>query len=155
MHEDEVEEAPGHLSAAEAAALPLTGLTAWRALVSKSGEAEEGRNVLVTGIGGGVALNVLQFAVEKGCEVWVTSGSQEKIEKARGLGARGGVSYRGEKWEQELKKMLPGERPYFDAVIDGAGGDVVKRALRLLKVCFRSEARRSVGKANGCSPVES
>ncbi|OBT54885.1 hypothetical protein VE04_04969 [Pseudogymnoascus sp. 24MN13] len=48
----------------------LTGLTAWRALVTKSGEAIQGRNILVTGIGGGVALNALQFAVAKGCNVW-------------------------------------------------------------------------------------
>jgi len=101
--------------------------------VSKSGEAEEGRNILVTGIGGGVALNVLQFAVGKGCDVWVTSGSQEKIEKAKKMGAKGGVSYKSEGWEKELKGMLPKERPWFDAVIDGAGGDVVKKTLRLLK----------------------
>ena len=68
MHEDEVEEAPAHLSPAEAAALPLTGLTGWRALMSKSGNAEAGRNILITGIGGGVALNVLQFVIGMGRE---------------------------------------------------------------------------------------
>jgi len=131
------------LTPAEAAALPLTGLTGWRALASKSANWEEGRNILVTGIGGGVALNVLQFAVAKGCGVWVTSGSQEKIDKAEKMGAKGGVSYKTEGWEKELKKQLPKDRPYLDAIIDGAGGNVVSKAVRLLKVSYcRSEAWR-------------
>jgi NADPH:quinone reductase-like Zn-dependent oxidoreductase len=134
VDENEVEEAPSHLSPAEAAALPLTGLTGWRALVSKSGNAEPGRNILVTGIGGGVALNVLQFAVGLGANVWVTSGSAEKIQKATELGAEGGVSYKAEGWEKELKKLLPKDRPYIDAIIDGAGGNVIAKATRLLKV---------------------
>jgi len=134
VSEDEVELAPSHLSAAEAAALPLTGLTGWRALVSKSGNALPGRNILVTGIGGGVALNVLQFAVGKGCYVWVTSGDEGKIEKARKMGARGGVNYKKEGWEKELKGNLPKDRPYLDAIIDGAGGNVIAKATRLLKV---------------------
>jgi NADPH:quinone reductase-like Zn-dependent oxidoreductase len=132
---DEVEEAPEHLSNAEAAALPLTGLTAWRALVSKSGNAKEGRNILVTGIGGGVALNVLQFAVAMGCNVWVTSGSGEKIQKANMLGAKGGVIYKKDGWEKELMKLLPRDRPFLDAIIDGAGGNIISNGAKLLKVC--------------------
>ncbi|KAH8596026.1 oxidoreductase [Bisporella sp. PMI_857] len=131
--EAEVEVAPAHLSPAEAAALPLTGLTAWRALVTKSANALPGRNILVTGIGGGVALNVLQFAVAKGCLVFVTSGDEGKVAKAKELGAKGGVNYKSEGWEKELKKQLPKERPFVDAIIDGAGGDIVKRAVKLLK----------------------
>jgi len=133
VHEDEVEEAPKHLSPAEAAALPLTGLTGWRALLSKSGNAEKGRNVLITGIGGGVALNVLQFAVALGMNAYVTSGSQEKLDKAKNMGAKGGVSYKDEAWEKELKKQLPKDRPYIDTIIDGAGGNIVAKAVRLLK----------------------
>lgn len=134
VEEGEVEEAPPHLTPAQAAAFPLCGLTAWRALVTKSGNAERGRNILVTGIGGGVALMVLQFAVALGCNVYVTSGDEAKIEKAKKLGAKGGVSYRSEGWEKELKKMLPRDRPFLDAIVDGAGGDVVKKGVRLLKV---------------------
>ncbi|KAH6676828.1 hypothetical protein B0J14DRAFT_537604 [Halenospora varia] len=130
---DEVEIIPEHLTAVQAAALPLTGLTGWRALVSKSNNALPGRNILITGIGGGVALMVLLFAAAKGCNVYVTSGGQEKIDKAVKLGAKGGVSYKGEGWEKELKKQLPKDRPYIDAIIDGAGGDVVRRAVKLLK----------------------
>lgn len=134
VDESEVEEAPAHLTAVQAAALPLTGLTGWRALVSKSGEAKEGRNILITGIGGGVALNVLQFAVAAGARVWVTSGDEAKIEKAKKLGARGGVIYRNDGWEKDLAQLLPKERQYLDAIIDGAGGAIVTKGFKLLKV---------------------
>jgi NADPH:quinone reductase-like Zn-dependent oxidoreductase len=134
IDQNEVEEAPAHLTDAEAAALPLTGLTAWRAFVTKSGNAVEGRNILITGIGGGVALNALQFAVAKGCNVYVTSSSEEKIEKAKKLGAKGGVNYKSKDWDKELLKMLPKDRPTVDAVVDGAGGDIVNRAAKILKV---------------------
>ncbi|KAI0013151.1 NAD(P)-binding protein [Xylariaceae sp. FL0662B] len=131
---DEVELCPAHLTTAEAAALPLVGLTAWRALVSKSGNAVAGRNILVTGIGGGVALAALQLGVALGCRVYVTSGDPGKIARARAeLGAAGGVSYRDPAWEKALAAQLPPERPYLDAVVDGAGGDVVGRTVRLLK----------------------
>ncbi|KAF3009406.1 hypothetical protein E8E14_009815 [Neopestalotiopsis sp. 37M] len=135
--EDEVEASPEHLSPAQAAALPLVGITGWRALVTKCGLSPanaKGRNVLVTGIGGGVALQVLQFAAALGCNVYVTSGSPEKIQRAmKELGAAGGVSYRSKTWDKELLKQLPRDRPYLDAVVDGAGGDIVGRAARLLK----------------------
>jgi len=101
--------------------------------MTKSGNAEAGRNVLITGIGGGVALNVLQYAVALGMNAYVTSGGEEKIEKAKKMGAKGGVSYKTEGWEKDLKKMLPKDRPYIDTVIDGAGGPIVSKAVRLLK----------------------
>ncbi|EKG14309.1 Alcohol dehydrogenase superfamily zinc-containing [Macrophomina phaseolina MS6] len=128
----EVEEAPAHLSAVESAALPLTGLTAWRAVVTKSENAAPGRNVLVTGIGGGVALMALLFASAKGARVWVTSGSAEKIEAAKKLGAAGGVSYKEEGWEKKLQGLIGGGGK-LDAIIDGAGGDVVEKGAKLLK----------------------
>jgi NADPH:quinone reductase-like Zn-dependent oxidoreductase len=136
----ELEACPEHLSDAEAASLPLTGLTAWRAFFTKSGNAIKGRNILVTGIGGGVALMVLLYGVAQGCNVYVTSGNQEKIDKAVKLGAKGGVLYKEEGWEKKLKAALPKDRPYLDAIVDGAGGDIVAKGTRLLKVrsltCF-------------------
>lgn len=134
IDESEVEEAPAHLSDAEAAALPLTGLTAWRALVYKAGKRNSGNGatVLITGIGGGVALMALRFAVAMGAHVYVTSSSEEKIKKAIGLGASGGVSYKEEGWEKKLLDMIPADA--FDAIIDGAGGDIVEKATKLLKV---------------------
>ena len=133
LPEDEVEPAPEHLEPAEGAALPLVGLTGWRALVTKSGNALPGRNILVTGIGGGVALQVLQFAVALGCNVYVTSGDEGKIERAKKMGAKEGVLYKDKDWEKQLQSLLPAERPWIDAVIDGAGGDVVAKSAKLLK----------------------
>ncbi|KAK3398797.1 hypothetical protein B0T20DRAFT_353780 [Sordaria brevicollis] len=130
--EAEAVAAPEHLNAAEGAALPLVGLTGWRALVTKA-QAKPGQNILVTGIGGGVALQVLQFAVAMGCNVFVTSGDSQKIEKAKKMGAKGGVIYKEKDWDKQLLKQLPRDRPYLDAVVDGAGGDVVARSVKLLK----------------------
>lgn len=130
----ELEEAPKHLSSVEAAALPLTGLTAWRATVTKSGNCKPGRNILVTGIGGGVALMALLFATAAGANVFVSSGSEEKLEGAKKLGAAGGVNYKTEGWENELLKQLPKDRKKLDAIIDGAGGDIVAKGVKMLRV---------------------
>lgn len=124
---------PEHLTPGEGAALPLVGLTGWRALVTKSNAAFPGSNILVTGIGGGVALAVLQFAVGFGCNVFVTSGDPEKLERAKALGAKGGVNYKSETWEKDLAALLPKDRPYLDAIIDGAGGPIIKKTIRILK----------------------
>lgn len=131
---DELEEAPSHLSSVEAAALPLTGLTAWRAMVTKSGNCKAGRNILITGIGGGVAIMALLFGVASECNVFVTSGSEEKLAKAKELGAKGGVNYKKEGWEKELVGLLPGDRKKLDAIVDGAGGDIVGKGAKLLRV---------------------
>lgn len=87
----------------------------------------------MTGIGGGVALNVLQFSIARGAIVFVTSSSQEKLRKAKELGACAGVNYQDPDWEKNLLKLLPKTRPYLDVVIDGAGGDIVDRTSSLLK----------------------
>jgi NADPH:quinone reductase-like Zn-dependent oxidoreductase len=134
--ESEVEEAPAHLSDAEAAALPLTGLTAWRALITKAGakNSSKGAAVLITGIGGGVALMALRFAVARGADVFVTSSSEEKIKKAVELGAKGGVNYKEEGWEKKLLAQLPPGKKTFNAIIDGAGGDIIEKGVKILKV---------------------
>jgi zinc-binding alcohol dehydrogenase/oxidoreductase len=108
---------PAHLSWEEAAALPLAGLTGWRALFSRAG-LSRGERVLITGIGGGVALFVLQLAVASGNEAWVTSSSDEKIARAVAMGAKGGLRYDREGWAAEAARA---QRP-FDVIIDSAGG---------------------------------
>ncbi len=123
---------PAHLSFAEAAALPLAGLTAWRAIMSRAGlkQTTTGKpeRVLITGIGGGAALFALQFAVAAGAEVWVTSGSAEKLAHAQTLGATGGVSYKEPDWHKNLMKQTTANNPslvkvgYFDVIIDSAAG---------------------------------
>ncbi|PRP73609.1 hypothetical protein PROFUN_04467 [Planoprotostelium fungivorum] len=123
---EHLELCPSFLSTEEAAALPLAGLTAYRALFVKC-QPQKGWNLLVTGVGGGVAMMAVQFAVAAGLNVWVTSGREDKITKAVSIGARGGVSYKRDDWHRQLKSLLPKERPYLDAVIDSAGGDLVER----------------------------
>lgn len=136
VKQTELEEAPPHLSNVEAAAIPLTGLTAWRAVMTKCGSKNigPGKNVLITGIGGGVALMALEFARAAGANVYVTSGSQDKLEKAKKLGAKDGVSYKEKDWDKKLLGMLTTEKKQFDAIVDGAGSDIVEKASRLLKV---------------------
>lgn len=131
---------PNHLTFEQAAALPLAGLTGWRALVSRAG-LKAGERVLVTGIGGGVALFVLQFAVALGAEVWVTSGSDEKIEKAIALGAKGGVNYKDPNWLKNLMAAAGADRSgYFDVIIDSAGGagfaKLIDAATSGGRICF-------------------
>ncbi|KAG2218724.1 hypothetical protein INT45_006876 [Circinella minor] len=116
----EVVPCPEHLSTSEAAALPLAGLTAYRALFIKA-EARAGDNVLITGIGGGVALFALQFAVACDINVYVTSSSEEKIACALKWGAKGGVNYKDPNAGKKLKELL-GKDNYLSAIIDGAGG---------------------------------
>lgn len=118
---------PAHFTWPEAAALPLAGLTAYRALFTK-GRCKAGDKVLITGIGGGVALFALQFAKAVGAEVWVNSSSDEKIERAIGLGATGGANYKTPDWNKQLEAAGG-----FDIVIDGAGGEGFGTVLKLCK----------------------
>lgn len=120
---------PAHLNWTQAAALPLAGLTAWRALFTRAGLVT-GEKVLVTGIGGGAALYALQFAVAAGAEVWVTSSSPEKISRAQSLGAKGGVNYREADWVTKLQSAAGG---LFDVIVDSAGGDGFLSLIELTK----------------------
>ena len=117
---------PAHLSWEHAAALPLAGLTTFRALFTK-GKAKKGDKVLVTGVGGGTGVFTLQWAVAAGCEVFVTSGSEDKLERARHLGAAGGANYHSGDWAEQLKQVAGG----FDVIIDSALGDDFDKLLDL------------------------
>lgn len=114
---------PGY-SWAEAAALPLAGLTAWRVLVTHA-KAGPGRTILVPGAGGGVATFLVQIAAALGARVVVTAGSAEKIERARSFGAADGVVYSDERWSERLAPV--------DAVADSVGAPVWEGALRALR----------------------
>jgi zinc-binding alcohol dehydrogenase/oxidoreductase len=106
---------PMHLDFDNAAAVPLGALTAWRGLVTKGG-LKAGDKLLITGVGGGVATFALKLAVAMGAEVFVTSGSDETIEKAKALGAKAGFNYKDETWRKALPKASGG----IDVVFDGA-----------------------------------
>jgi len=111
-------EKPQHLSWHEAAALPLGGLTAYRAVFTQ-GQVAEGETVLVTGIGGGVATFALQFAVAAGAKVLVTSSSEEKIARAVELGAIAGYEYTEKDWAEKLQN----DHGPVHLTIDSAGGE--------------------------------
>jgi zinc-binding alcohol dehydrogenase/oxidoreductase len=119
---------PLHLSFEEAAAIPLAGLTAYRALF-KRGALSSGEKILITGIGGGVAQFALQYALAANAEIYVSSGDPEKIDKAILLGARKGVNYKHTEWVQELRAVAGS----FDLIVDGAGGDGTNALLDLAK----------------------
>ncbi|MGG0719721.1 zinc-binding dehydrogenase [Robertmurraya massiliosenegalensis] len=119
---------PEHLTWEEAAALPLGGLTAYRAVVTK-GQVQAGETVIIPGIGGGVATIALQIASALGAKVYVTSSSDEKVEKAVELGATGGVNYRQEDWVKQLSSRSGGA----DLSIDSIGGDTLKDLIKLAK----------------------
>ena len=120
---------PEALSFEEAAAVPLASLTAYRAVVTRAA-VSPGETVLVTGIGGGVALFVMQMCLVRGATVLVTSGSDEKIERAKALGASGGANYASGDWVKAILEKTSGRGP--DVIIDSIGGETFERSLELV-----------------------
>jgi NADPH:quinone reductase-like Zn-dependent oxidoreductase len=98
---------PAALSWEEAAAFPLAGLTAWRAVVTCA-RAGPGRRLLVTGGGSGVSTFCVQIAHALGAEVWVTSGDERKIARCIELGARGGFRYDDPEWPAQVRSATGG-----------------------------------------------
>lgn len=125
---DRLQPKPFHLDMLQAAAIPLGGLTAFRALF-RQGELRAGQNVLISGFGGGVAQFCFLFAQAAGANVYVTSGSDAKIARALKLGAKGAYNYKKENNYSELWKTKGG----FDLVIDSAGGDQINSFIKILK----------------------
>jgi NADPH:quinone reductase-like Zn-dependent oxidoreductase len=109
---------PATVSFSTAAAFPLATLTAWRMVVSRA-QVQSADQVLVRGIGGGVALASLQIAKALGARVWVTSGSDEKLERARVLGADEVLNHRTQDVAKEVRART-GKRG-VDVVIDCVG----------------------------------
>jgi zinc-binding alcohol dehydrogenase/oxidoreductase len=117
---------PTHLTWEQAAALPLAGLTTYRALFTK-GRLKKGDKVLVIGVGSGTGTFALQWAKAIGCEVFVTSGTNGKIEAAKKLGATAGANYKEKDWAEQLQKLAGG----FDVIIDSALGKDFTKVLDL------------------------
>jgi NADPH:quinone reductase-like Zn-dependent oxidoreductase len=119
-------EKPENLSIEESAAIPLSGITAYRALFSKA-RLRAKEKVLITGAGGGAALMALQYAVGYLARVYVTSGSDQKIQKAKSLGAVEGFNYKDSEWVKKAQQSASG----FDIIIDTAGGPDFPKLLDL------------------------
>jgi len=117
---------PPGLSWEEAAAFPLTFLTAWRMLVTKA-RVKPGESLLIVGIGGGVAVAALQIAKLLGMDVFVTSGSPEKLERAKALGADAGIDHGKTDFAKEARR-LTGKRG-VDVVLDSVGKATWKQSI--------------------------
>ncbi|KAJ7926262.1 hypothetical protein B0H13DRAFT_1973244 [Mycena leptocephala] len=143
----EVIPTPAHLSDEQIAAWPLAGLTSWRAITRA--QISRGDTVLITGIGGGVAIIALQICVAMGASVYVTSGSQQKIDKAMKLGAKGGVRYSEDSWPDKLGALLRQNRTELAAIIDAGGDEIMVKMSKYLKhggrvVCYGMTAAPTI-----------
>ena len=122
---------PYYLSAAEAAALPCAGVTAWSAIV-RLGGVKPGDTVLVQGTGG-VALFALQFAKLVGATVILTSSSDAKLARAKELGADHLINYRTEPdWSRPVRALTGGRG--VDLVIEIGGAGTLEQSIRAVRV---------------------
>ncbi len=122
---------PAHLSDAEAATLPCAALTAWNALVARGGLIA-GDTVLVLGTGG-VSIFALQFAAMHGARVVVTSKSEEKLARARELGAWQTINYADTpEWDRSVRE-LTGNRG-VDHVVEVGGAGTLERSIASCRV---------------------
>jgi NADPH:quinone reductase-like Zn-dependent oxidoreductase len=124
---DRLVEKPAHLSYPEAAALPLAGLTAYRALFKK-GRLQEGQQVLITGIGGGVSQMAFLLARATGASISITSGSADKLKQMTRLGAENAFNYH-EEWDRQAQA----ENLQFDLIIDSVGGAQLTKLIKLTR----------------------
>ncbi|HHA1987668.1 zinc-dependent alcohol dehydrogenase family protein [Enterobacter ludwigii] len=130
MRENWLVAAPETLDDAEASTLPCAGLTAWFALVER-GQLRAGQSVLVQGTGG-VAIFALQIAKAHGAEVFVTSGSDEKLALAKTLGADRGINRLKGNWADEIYALTQDRG--IDHIIETVGGENLRHSLRAVAV---------------------
>ncbi|MER8787082.1 NAD(P)-dependent alcohol dehydrogenase [Mesorhizobium sp. M0983] len=129
FHEDAAVAAPPSLSDIEASTLPIAALTAWFALV-EAAKPIPGETVLIQGTGG-VSLFALQFAAAFGLRAIVTSSSDEKLERAKALGAWKGINYRSQPaWDEAARELTNGAGVRH--VLEMVGGDNARRSLNAL-----------------------
>ena len=128
--EDELVRTPSHLADEQAASLPIAAVTAWAALVTGGG-LRAGESVVVQGTGG-VSLFALQFAKHIGATTIVLSSSDEKLQRARALGADHTINYRRTpEWQNEVTALTGGEGA--DHIVDVGGTATFDRSLEALR----------------------
>jgi NADPH:quinone reductase-like Zn-dependent oxidoreductase len=131
LHEEGVTPVPEHLSDVEAATLPCAAVTAWHGLVTE-GRVQPGDSVLVQGTGG-VSLFALQFARLAGARVVITSGSDEKLQRALALGASDGINYRTTpEWGERVRERTGGRG--VDHVVEVGGAGTLGQSLRAVRL---------------------
>lgn len=131
LNADGVSKFPAHLSFEEAATLPCAGLTAWRAIAIEAAVGP-GDTVLVQGTGG-VSIFALQFAKARGATVIATSSSDEKLERARKLGADHTINYKKtEDWGRVAREMTSGRG--VDLVVEVGGENTLSQSFEAARV---------------------
>jgi len=129
-HETHLVRTPKHLTDEQAASLPIAAVTAWHALVN-GGNVKAGEWVVAQGTGG-VSLFALQFAKHLGARAIITSSSDEKLERARALGADHTINYRtNPEWQDEVVKLTEGEGAQH--VVDVGGSETIARSLEAVR----------------------
>jgi len=130
-----VHPAPEHLSDDEAAAVPLAGVTAYRACFSR-GELTKDDVVLITGVGGGVQSFVLLYANSVGAKTIVTSGNDEKLARAKAMGADVCINYKtSENWSKDARDAAGGGGPSL--IVDSVGGETLGKAVDIARPAAR------------------
>ncbi len=125
-HEDALVAIPLHLSYAEAAAMPCAGVTAWNALFVEGG-LRAGNSVLLLGTGG-VSIWALQLAKAAGLRTIITSSSDDKLKRARGLGASATINYKTTpEWQDEVVRLTNGRG--VDLVLEVGGQGTLMRSI--------------------------
>lgn len=119
---------PEHLTDEEAACLPLSGITAYRALFTKA-KVKKGDTLLVTGISGGVAQFIAQFSIAAGIKTYSTSSIDGNLTTAKNWGVVDGMNYR----KTRIAAYFNAQNKKFDAIIDCAGGEQINDLLSVLK----------------------
>lgn len=131
MHEDFLVKTPSHLNFQEAAALSCAGVTAWHALFV-AGQVKPGNTVLLLGTGG-VSIWALQLAKAAGLRTILTSSSDEKLQRARALGADETINYRKTpEWQQEVLRLTGGRG--VDLVLEVGGDGTLNRSVTATRI---------------------
>jgi NADPH:quinone reductase-like Zn-dependent oxidoreductase len=132
----------------QAAAAPLVYLTAWRALISRA-RLRAGDDVLILGAGAGTSTAAIQIAKHAGARVFVTSSSDEKLQRAKELGADFAINYKTEEWDRQVF-ALSGKRG-VDVVFESVGAATWLKSIRALK---RGGRLVTIGATTGPRPQE-
>jgi NADPH:quinone reductase-like Zn-dependent oxidoreductase len=138
---------PDDVGFEEAAAAPLVFMTAWSMLIAK-GKIRPGEDVLVLAAGSGVGTAAIQIAKLAGCRVFAAAGSEEKLERARALGAEILINYSRDDFDQVVRERT-GKRG-VDVVVDHVGADTWARSLRSARTGGRI---LTCGATSGYSPT--
>jgi NADPH:quinone reductase-like Zn-dependent oxidoreductase len=139
---------PDDFDFVETCAAPLAFLTAWRALITR-GRLQAGEDVVILGAGSGVSTAAIQVAKYAGARVFATSHSDEKLQRARGLGADILINYKTSEWEKEVFRIT--NKRGADVVVDAVGEATWLKSLRALR---KGGRLITYGATTGPNPAE-